>query len=53
MNRDQVNSFVRAGLQAAAGVLVAKGLLDTSVVEPLIGVGLALVGLVWSWKFHA
>ena len=52
MNIDFINSLVRAGMQALAGILVAKGIADASVTEPLIGVGLSIAGLVWSYFTH-
>lgn len=52
MTLDFINSIVRAGLQGLAGALVAKGIVDASITEPLVGAGLSIAGLVWSYFAH-
>jgi hypothetical protein len=39
--------LVRYAMMMATGVLLSKGYIDSSVVEPLIGVGIAVAGFVW------
>lgn len=48
MRREQVEGMVRHALTALGGVLVARGVIDESLVEPLVGTGLAAFGVAWS-----
>jgi hypothetical protein len=50
ITRDQIESLVRHGLTITAGILVAKGFIDESIVPEIIGLGLTIVAIVWSFK---
>ena len=43
-----VVSFIRHGLTLGAGVLVARGYVDASGADSLIGAGLAVFSVIWS-----
>lgn len=47
MQWDTVQQFVRMGIQAGAGALVTKGIIDSSVAESLIGGLMSLSSVVW------
>lgn len=42
-----VMPVIRHGLAAAAGALIARGILDAGAAEAFIGAGLAVVNLGW------
>jgi hypothetical protein len=48
MTREQLEGVVRHILTTIGGVLVTKGTISESIVEIAVGVGVGLVGLVWS-----
>lgn len=48
MNKEQILGIIRHILTFGAGFLVAKGKLDASGAETIIGAAIALVGGVWS-----
>lgn len=48
MNKETLTVFVRAILQAVAGSLVGKGVLDESATEPIIGGAVAAATVLWS-----
>ena len=47
MQWDTVQQFVRMGLQAGAGALVTKGVLDASAAEALTGGLMSISSVVW------
>ena len=47
MKWDTVQQFVRMGLQAGAGALVAKGYINESAAEALVGGALSLSSVAW------
>jgi len=47
-----VGTVARAILQSVGGVLVTKGVIESSQLEPAIGAILMLGGLVWSYFRH-
>jgi hypothetical protein len=47
MQWDTVQQFVRMGIQAGAGALVARGFIDNSVSEALIGGLMSLSSVAW------
>lgn len=48
MSKEQVLGVVRHGLTFVGGLLVTKGLMDTGMVEEVMGAVITLVGAVWS-----
>lgn len=48
MNKTQVLGLIRHLLTFGSGFLIAKGKLDVTDAETIIGAALALVGSVWS-----
>ena len=48
MNDAIVSSIARAALQHLGGILIGRGLLTAGEADLLVGIGLGLVGLVWS-----
>lgn len=48
MNKEQVLGIVRHVLTFAGGILITKGLIESSMSEEIIGGVVSLVGLVWS-----
>lgn len=48
MNKTQVLGLIRHLLTFGSGFLIAKGKLDITGAETIIGAALALVGSVWS-----
>lgn len=48
MSKEQVLGVVRHGLTFLGGLLVTKGLMDTGMVEEVMGAVITLVGAVWS-----
>jgi hypothetical protein len=49
MNKEQLLGVIRHGLTVAGGALIAKGVLDESVSNEIIGAIMSLVGVVWSF----
>lgn len=49
LSEDKVLGLVRHGLTTLGGFLVAQGIIEPALVEPLIGVALTAFGLVWSF----
>ena len=49
---EQFNSILRTLAKVAAGVLVTRGYIDESMVEPIIALVLAGAAVFWSWKAH-
>lgn len=49
---EQIESMVRSVGKMIAGALVAQGIISDSLVEPLIGVAVALATMVWSYVAH-
>lgn len=39
--------LVRYGMMMVTGWLMSKGYIDSSIIEPAIGVAIAITGLVW------
>jgi hypothetical protein len=52
-NQAFVQSVARALLQMAAGYLVSKGVVDASGSDAVVGTGLSLIGVLWSYFTHA
>jgi hypothetical protein len=52
MTRDQITSLIRHILSAAGGILIAKGVLDTTIVMTIIGTVLGIVSIFWSIRDH-
>lgn len=48
MSKEQLLGVVRHGLTFVGGLLVTKGLMDTGMVEEVMGAVVTLVGAVWS-----
>ena len=46
--KDQLSGLVRHGLTALGGFLVAKGLVEDSLIQDAIGAVMTLVGVIWS-----
>jgi len=49
MSEDKVLGIVRHGLTTLGGILVAHGIIEEGMIEPMIGVGMAAFGMVWSF----
>lgn len=49
MTKEQIAGLIRTILAYIAGVATAKGWIDESMVEPIIGAVIALVTAVWSF----
>lgn len=50
MTKEQVFGLIRTILSAIGGVLATKGLIESSMVEPLIGAIVTIGTAVWSYK---
>src|SRR5207237_1424440 len=50
---DQLASLIRTLLKYGAGILVTKGITDSSTAEIIISGLVALLGVLWSWAHHA
>ncbi len=50
---DQTASLIRTGLKIVGGILVTKGVTDSSTVEIVISGAVALAGIIWSAVHHA
>lgn len=48
MNKEKVLGIVRHVLTFAGGILIAKGFIEESVAQEVIGAAMTLVGSVWS-----
>ena len=48
IEHSKIMGLARHGLTTLGGALVAKGVIDESLAEPLVGVGLTAFGFVWS-----
>lgn len=46
--KDQLSGLIRHGLTALGGFLVAKGLVEDSLIQDAIGALMALIGVIWS-----
>lgn len=46
--KDQLLGLIRHGLTAVGGFIVAKGLVEDSLIQDAIGAVMTLVGIVWS-----
>lgn len=53
MSLDFAFSVVRALLQAGGAILISKGIADQGAVDAIIGGGMSLGALVWSYFTHA
>lgn len=49
MSQEQIAGIVRHFLSGIGAVLAAKGVVDESGVQLLIGAGVAVVGVIWSF----
>lgn len=49
MTKEQVAGLVRTILAYFAGLATAKGWIDESMVEPIIGAALAVTAALWSY----
>lgn len=49
LSEDKVLGMVRHALTTLGGFLVAQGIIEPALVEPLIGVALTAFGMVWSF----
>jgi hypothetical protein len=49
MSREQIEGIVRHLMGAIGSVLATKGIVDESGVQALVGVAVAVVGVVWSF----
>lgn len=52
MDRDQLQGQIRHLLTIIGGALVTRGVLQQGDVEAVVGVGVAVLGLVWSWRHN-
>jgi hypothetical protein len=50
MEKEQIFGLVRHALTIVGGALVAKGLIDESIVTDLVGIGMSITGVIWSMK---
>ena len=48
ITRERIEGLVRHTLTTLGGLLVAHGRLDETLVEPMVGIGLAGLGMLWS-----
>ena len=46
--KDQLSGLIRHGLTALGGFLVAKGLIEDSLIQDAIGAVMTLIGVIWS-----
>jgi len=46
--KDQISGLIRHGLTAIGGFIVAKGLIEDSLIQDAIGSIMTLVGIIWS-----
>ncbi len=46
--KDQISGLIRHGLTALGGFIVAKGLVEDSLIQDAIGAVMTLVGIIWS-----
>lgn len=49
MNKEKILGVVRHVLTFGAGWLVARGKLDASAVDTIVGAVVVIVGFAWSW----
>ncbi len=49
LSEDKVLGIVRHALTTLGGFLVAQGIVEPALVEPLVGVALTAFGMVWSY----
>jgi len=49
INQTFIESIARALLQGLAGFLVSKGVIDASAMDVVVGSGVSIAALVWSW----
>ena len=52
INQAFVESLVRAGMQVLAGYLIGRGVIDASAAEGLVGGGVSIAAVIWSWLTH-
>lgn len=50
MTGDQLGGVVRALLTTGAGILVAKGYIDNSLAQQIVGALVTLIVSAWSWN---
>lgn len=48
MTQEQVFGIVRHAMTAIGGIFIAKGFIDESTIQELIGATLSLTGVIWS-----
>jgi hypothetical protein len=46
--KDQLSGLIRHALTAVGGFIVAKGLVEDSLIQDAIGAIMTLVGIIWS-----
>lgn len=46
--KDQLSGLIRHGLTAIGGFIVAKGLIEDSLIQDAIGAVMTIIGIVWS-----
>jgi hypothetical protein len=46
----ELNGQIRHVLTSIGGILVGMGYVNSSLIEPAVGIALALVGFIWSYK---
>jgi len=49
MNKEQLLGIIRHGLTIAGGALIAKGVIDESTSNEIIGTIMSLAGVIWSF----
>ena len=50
MKKEQVFGLARHAFTIIGGALVTKGLVDDAVATELVGIGMSIVGIIWSMK---
>jgi len=50
MNKETIFGLIRHILTVAGGAMVAKGAIDESMSEEIIGIVIAIIGVAWSIK---
>ena len=50
MEKEQINGLIRHALTIIGGALVAKGVIDEDIMLDCVGIGMSLVGVIWSYR---
>jgi hypothetical protein len=48
LTREQLLGIIRHALTFAGGILIAKGLVDETIVTDIVGLSMTLAGAIWS-----